>query len=50
LIVVFSPTAIAFAAVVFIALPLPSGNGDGNNMHRGDGNKVVGNKEGIGKG
>jgi hypothetical protein len=50
LIVVFPPTAIAVAAVVFVALLLPSGNGDGKNTHHGKDNKMAGNKEGDGKG
>jgi hypothetical protein len=50
LIVVFPPTAIAVTAIVFVALLLPSGNGDGKNTRNGDGNKVVGDKVGDGKG
>jgi hypothetical protein len=50
LIVVFSPTAIAVTAVVFVALLLPSGNGDGKNTCNGNGNEVAGDKEGNGKG
>ena len=47
---VFPPTAIAVAAVVFVASLLPSGNGDGKNTHKGDSNEVAGEKEGDGKG
>jgi hypothetical protein len=50
LIVVFPPTAIIVAAVVFVALLLPSGNGDGKYMLEGNGNKVAGDKEGDGEG
>jgi hypothetical protein len=48
--VVFLPTTIAVVAVVFVALLLPSGNGDGKNARDGKGNEVAGNKEGDSKG